>query len=279
MFRSLCFISVNFSVYEHKTTGFNISRMGNEILQNSPLSLTGKDKALPKPELIWFSRLVWPAYELDYDQTWPEFGSLDKKFISSLVSYLRKDRCFLKLDYTKLFLVVSKLQRSKREHILLLKKKEKKDKKSTLDPLKGSREEVERDLIAPALRPGPSAAPVQPPPPPLPHPPPSQLSGVPAVTGTGAGGRGEAALDRSMPVRKEEAALDGSLPVKKEEVEVEAGPPPPPPPAPAPAPPPPAALIPLSPPPPTPAAVSPQPPIKWEAERWPWPPEGCPWQP
>lgn len=138
-----------------------------------------------------------------------------------------------------------------------------------LDPVVGGGEEIEMDLVAPARRLGPSAAPVQPPPPPPRPLPPSQPSGlpvgvpeaVPAVVpatplqpGAGAGGG-------------KEAASAGSLPVKKEEAEVALTPPPLP--QAAPVPPPPGTL----------AAVSAQPLIKREERGWPWLLGGWPWQP
>lgn len=91
---------------------------------------------------------------------------------------IRKDRYFKELAYARLFMLLSCKQSllapKKGQHILLLRKKEIRNEKRQpiIDPRYGKREEVESDLVAPALRPGPSVsqamALVPPPPPALP---------------------------------------------------------------------------------------------------------------
>ncbi|XP_041901922.1 uncharacterized protein LOC121672997 [Corvus kubaryi] len=181
--------------------GGNISCMGTEVPPNTSLKfvldnwakLIGKDKTLTKAELIRLSTLIWPAYRLNNWQKWPQYGTLDEELILSLISYHRRDHCFLELEYAKLFLAASKLQIPKKEHILFLRRKEKKVKKSMLDLTKG--EDMEMDLIAPALRSGPL--------PPLPLPPPFQPTWV-----LGAGRGGQAAVDGFWPVREEKGGAD-----------------------------------------------------------------------
>ncbi|KAL2306833.1 hypothetical protein Nmel_004772 [Mimus melanotis] len=53
---------------------------------------------------------MWSTYELDNDETWPEFSSSDKKLISNLMS-------------------CSPSAPKKEQHVLLLRKKKKKNKK------------------------------------------------------------------------------------------------------------------------------------------------------
>lgn len=50
---------------------------------------------------------MWPTYELDNDETWPEFSSSDKKLTSNLMSHIHKDRYFEELEYARLFRLLS----------------------------------------------------------------------------------------------------------------------------------------------------------------------------
>lgn len=55
-------------------------------------NLTGGE--LFKSRLIRLSEKMWPMYEQGNNETWPEFSSLDKKLISSLMSRIQEDKYF-----------------------------------------------------------------------------------------------------------------------------------------------------------------------------------------
>lgn len=108
----------------------------SNILRDSPLGLllknwrelTSGESLLLKSRLIRLSEKVWPIYELNNDETWPEFSSLDKKLILSLISRICEAGYFEELEYARLFMFLSCQQSpsaTKKEHILLLRKKEK----------------------------------------------------------------------------------------------------------------------------------------------------------
>lgn len=145
----------------------------NNIPWDSPLGLilkswwqlTHRKTSLLKPKLIGFSVKMWPTYELDNDETWPEFSSSDKKLISNLMSHIHEDRYFEELEYARLFRLLSCQQSpsdpKKEQPVLLLrKKKEKKNKReqSIWNSGHEGKEEAELDLVAPALRTMPALA-------------------------------------------------------------------------------------------------------------------------
>lgn len=70
---------------------------------------------------------MWPTYELDNDETWPEFSSSDKKLTSNLMSHIHEDRYFEELEYARLFRLLSCQQSpsdpKKEQPVLLLRKK------------------------------------------------------------------------------------------------------------------------------------------------------------
>lgn len=69
--------------------------------------LTGKNPLLSKPELIRLSETIWPTYELNNNEVWPKFGSLDEELISNLVSHKCQDQYFGEFECVRLFMLLS----------------------------------------------------------------------------------------------------------------------------------------------------------------------------
>lgn len=152
-----------------------------QIPKDSPLGLIlknwqrlmGKGTFLSEVELIRLSGQVWPTYKSEKNKTWPKFGSLDEELVLNLMSCIGQDQYLEELKYAKLFVLLlhdEELQRSKKkQHVMLLRRKGKKDEREepVLSPsCVRDKEEVEIDLVAPSLRAGLPAV-VGPPPLPL----------------------------------------------------------------------------------------------------------------
>lgn len=69
--------------------------------------LTSGKLLLFKYRLIRLSEKMWQTYELDNNETWPEFGSLNEKLLSSLISCIHKDKYFNELENARLSMVLS----------------------------------------------------------------------------------------------------------------------------------------------------------------------------